>query len=126
MVVKCFALGGNGAFAGSSSRPFGATFTGGLDKRYFLPSRPLPLPFLCAAAQSDPREAIRPSGLGPLFFGGTSSDRRLSSLSGPNANRFLNRHNKNPAVIQSSCSGLTYNGLNRAPNAIIRDDDFKF
>jgi hypothetical protein len=55
-----------------------------------------------------------------------SSDRRLSSLSGPNANRFLDRHNKNPAVIQSSCSGLTYNGLNRAPNTIIRDDDFKF
>ena len=55
-----------------------------------------------------------------------SSDRRLSSLSRPNANRFLDRHNKNPAVIQSSCSGLTYNGLNRAPNTIIRDDDFKF
>src|SRR5260221_8513207 len=55
-----------------------------------------------------------------------SSDRRLSSLSGPNANRFLDRHNKNPAVIQFSCSGLTYNGLNRAPNTIIRDDDFKF
>ncbi len=54
-----------------------------------------------------------------------SSDRRLSSLSGPNANRFLDRHNKNPAVIQSSCSGLTYNGLNRTPNTIIRDNGMR-
>jgi hypothetical protein len=54
------------------------------------------------------------------------SDRQLSSLSGANANRFLDRHNKNSAVIHSSCSGLTYDGLNRAPNTVIRNDDFKF
>jgi hypothetical protein len=53
------------------------------------------------------------------------SDRGLSALSGPNTNRFLDRNDKHPTVVNSSGSSLTDNGLNRAPNTIIRDHDFK-
>jgi hypothetical protein len=54
-----------------------------------------------------------------------TSDRRLPSLSGSNANRLLDRNDKHSAVIDSSCSGLPYNGLDRAPDTTICHHDFK-
>ena len=51
---------------------------------------------------------------------------RLSALAGPNADRLLDRNNKHSAIVNFTRPSLTYNGLNRAPNAIVRDYDFKF
>ena len=54
-----------------------------------------------------------------------TSDGRLPSLPGPNANRLLNWNNEHPAVVDPSGARPTYDGLNRAPHPTIGDDDFK-
>ena len=52
-------------------------------------------------------------------------NRRLSALSRSDANRFLDRKNEYPAIVDAPCSRLVNNGSNRAPNTTVGNHDLK-
>jgi hypothetical protein len=52
-------------------------------------------------------------------------NRRLFALSRSDANRFLDRKNEYPAIVDAPCSRLFNNGSNRAPNTTVDDHDLE-
>jgi hypothetical protein len=82
-------------------------------------NRPLPITVSGKGTFDGPKNPLRrhPNNL--------SLNRRLSALSRSDANRFLDRKNEYPAIVDAPCSRLANNGSNGAPDTAVGNHDLK-